>query len=452
MGRLPLEQAEGVLRQRQGVAAGGPGLVDELLQLRERLVDPGQHLGRLQPEVDRPVPGLGRGHAPRHSSAAGRLPGRVGTRASRPDGQIVDPQGLLVGQEAGAEVGRQQELIELHVREVGRAEDHVGAIDDEPAVEPGAHDAVRMGAIPLAVEGVQAEHRLDAMPRIVGEELVLAVVEGAVVSPAERALGQPVRCVPILDVLGRQAEPTLLRLDVHRQAARGRAVIPLILGRQELDQVGVIGPATPAPAPGQPEEEAHVDGLGRLEQPSQGGRAFRRRRALLPAIGDATVTRPGAVPGDDERPSVVPAAPGSRTSSKPSRKSTPSASSVDRADEVPTVVVIRAAAVAAHIAIADPSPRGRVLVCMIRPSPGQPAPLDTAPTVGGATSTGQSLAGRAIANLHDHSVGDKGPWSGSGVLRRCGAARRPFRHVASALSGPFQGEPVRLDRPPDLLR
>ena len=37
VGRLPLEQAEGVLGQRQGVAAGGPGLADESLQLRERL-------------------------------------------------------------------------------------------------------------------------------------------------------------------------------------------------------------------------------------------------------------------------------------------------------------------------------------------------------------------------------------------------------------------------------
>ena len=72
--RLPLEQAEGVLGQRQGVAAGRPGLVDELLQLRKRPIDPGQDLGGLQPEVDRPVPGLGRGHAHRPPARAGTRP------------------------------------------------------------------------------------------------------------------------------------------------------------------------------------------------------------------------------------------------------------------------------------------------------------------------------------------------------------------------------------------
>jgi hypothetical protein len=63
---------------------------------------------------------------------------------------------------------------ELHVREVGRAQDDVRAFHDEPAVEPGAHDAVRMGTIPPEVEGVQAEHRLDAVPSIIGKELLPA--------------------------------------------------------------------------------------------------------------------------------------------------------------------------------------------------------------------------------------------------------------------------------------
>src|SRR3954469_20224961 len=94
------------------------------------------------------------------------------------------------------------------------------------------------------------------------------------------------------------------------------------------------------------------------------------------------------------RPSYQPR-PGSRSSSKPSRKSTPPASSVDPADEVPTGAAIRAAAVTAPIATADPTPRGRVLVCMIRPRPGQPAPLDTAPTVGRGDFTG-SLSCRQV--------------------------------------------------------
>ena len=255
--RFPLEEAQGVLRERQRVAAGLAGLADELLQFRQRAIDLGQGRVGSQPEVDRPVPGLGRGHAHR-ALALRRSPRRSGTRRGAgfprdrpqplgPDRQLVDPQGLLVRQQAGPEVGREQELIELHVREIGRAEDHVRALHDELAVEPAAHDAVPIGPIPVGVQAVQLEHGLDAVPRVVGEQHVLAVVERAVVAAAEGALGQPVRPVLILDVLGRQAQLALLRFDVEGQMAGGRAVVFVVLGGQQVHQVGMIRAAGPSP-------------------------------------------------------------------------------------------------------------------------------------------------------------------------------------------------------------
>ena len=222
VGRLPLEQAQGVLRQRQRVASGLAGLVDERLQLRQRAIDLGQDLGGFQPEVDRPVPGLGRGHAHRRllSGEAEAAAARAGLRHDRPSRSVPTASSSIhkvcsCGQQAGPEVGREQELVEFHLREIGRAEDDVGTVHDELAVEPAAHDAVRVGPIPVGVQAVQLEHGLDAVPRVVVEQHVLAVVERAVVAAAEGALGQPVRPVLVLDVLGRQAELALLRLDVE---------------------------------------------------------------------------------------------------------------------------------------------------------------------------------------------------------------------------------------------
>ena len=62
---------------------GGPGLVDESPQLRKRPIDLGQNLGGLQTEVDRPVPGLGRGH-PDRSPAARGAPWAPAVAMSRP--------------------------------------------------------------------------------------------------------------------------------------------------------------------------------------------------------------------------------------------------------------------------------------------------------------------------------------------------------------------------------
>ena len=115
----------------------------------ERAIDLLQDLGRPEPVVDRPVLRLG----------GGDPDCRLRPRGA--DGQLVDPERLLVGQEAGAEVGREQELVELHRGEVGRAEDHVGAIDHELAVEPAADDAVRPGLAPRGVQAIELELGLD---------------------------------------------------------------------------------------------------------------------------------------------------------------------------------------------------------------------------------------------------------------------------------------------------
>ena len=55
------ELVEGARMAVERVATGFPGLADELLQLRQRPVDLGEHLVGPQSEVDRPVPGLRRG-------------------------------------------------------------------------------------------------------------------------------------------------------------------------------------------------------------------------------------------------------------------------------------------------------------------------------------------------------------------------------------------------------
>src|SRR5262249_12152719 len=114
-----------------------------------------------------------------------------------------------------------------------------------------------------AVWAVRAERALGAVPGVVVERHVLAVEGRAVVAAAERALGQPVRGVAVRDVLGRQAQAAPLRLDVDRQVARGRAVVPAVLGGHELDQVGMVRPAGPAPPSRQPDEEAQLTLLSR---------------------------------------------------------------------------------------------------------------------------------------------------------------------------------------------
>ena len=52
--------------------------------------------------------------------------------------QFVDPQRLFVREQAGAEVRGQEELVELHVGEIGRAQDHVGlrSITSLPSNQP----------------------------------------------------------------------------------------------------------------------------------------------------------------------------------------------------------------------------------------------------------------------------------------------------------------------------
>ena len=161
--RLPLEQAEGVLGQRQRVAAG--------------LARPCGRVAPAPPATDRPRPGPRRlsagsrssgswaGPRPRASALLSGDPGGAGAaepapaigpaaRSRRPARRSTGS--ARAGKQAGAEVGREQELIELHVREIGRAEDHVRALDDELAVEPAAHDAVRIGPIPRRGPGCSA--------------------------------------------------------------------------------------------------------------------------------------------------------------------------------------------------------------------------------------------------------------------------------------------------------
>src|SRR4051794_31055376 len=90
--------------------------------------------------------------------------------------------------------------------------------------------------------------------------------------------------------------------------AGGRAVVFVVLGSQQMHQVGMIRASGPSPPRGQLDVKAQVDGVRRLEQPAQARRAFRRRRARLPVVLDAAAARAGPLAGDRERPAVVPAA------------------------------------------------------------------------------------------------------------------------------------------------
>ena len=79
--------------------------------------------------------------------------------AARPfccDDEFIDPERLRVGEEAGAEVGHHEELVELHLREIGGAQDDVGVVDDEFSVEPAADDAVAVGPVAFEVQACSA--------------------------------------------------------------------------------------------------------------------------------------------------------------------------------------------------------------------------------------------------------------------------------------------------------
>ena len=70
------------------------------------------------------------------------LPLLVATDAGRVDGQLVDPQRLRVREQPGPKVWQHQELVELHLGEVGGAQDDIGSVDHQLAIAPSPHDAV----------------------------------------------------------------------------------------------------------------------------------------------------------------------------------------------------------------------------------------------------------------------------------------------------------------------
>jgi hypothetical protein len=125
-------------------------------------------------------------------------------------------------QQAGAEIGGDENLVEPHLGIVGRAEHNVGFVNDEFPVEPSSDDAICIRAIALEVERVEPEVCLDTMPSGVVEEDFPAVMEPAVVASLERALCEPVRRVVVLDVLGREAKLGGDWFNVQRER-RGRA-------------------------------------------------------------------------------------------------------------------------------------------------------------------------------------------------------------------------------------
>lgn len=169
-------------------------------------------------------------------------------RAFRPDDELIDPQLLRVREQAGAEVRRHEELVELHVGEIRRAQDHVGVVDDELAIEPAAHDPVGVGFVGLEVERVEFELRLDAVPLVVFEERFDAVVEFAVVAAFERSLGESMRRVLVLDVLCGETQSAIHRLDVEREMTRRRTMPLAVLRGHEVREMRVIVPSAPVPA------------------------------------------------------------------------------------------------------------------------------------------------------------------------------------------------------------
>ena len=75
-------------------------------------------------------------------------------------------------EEARSEVGRHQELIQFHGREVGGAHHHIGMLNNEFAIEPAADDAVCIRSVLRHVEGVEFEASLDAVPFVISEKRV----------------------------------------------------------------------------------------------------------------------------------------------------------------------------------------------------------------------------------------------------------------------------------------
>jgi hypothetical protein len=71
--------------------------------------------------------------------------------------QFVDPQLLGMREEPGPEIGRHQELVELHGGEIGGPQHHVGVLDNEFSVAPPTHDAVSVGPVIPQVQRIEPE-------------------------------------------------------------------------------------------------------------------------------------------------------------------------------------------------------------------------------------------------------------------------------------------------------
>ena len=95
-------------------------------------------------------------------------------------------------QQPRPEVGHQQKLVPLHVREIRRPENDVGTLDDELVVEPTTDHAIAVGRVVRHVERVEPKLSLNAVPIAVFEEAVLRIVEFAIISPSKAALREPV--------------------------------------------------------------------------------------------------------------------------------------------------------------------------------------------------------------------------------------------------------------------
>ena len=75
------------------------------------------------------------------------------------------------------EVRQHHELVELHLGEVGRTENHVRPLDHELPIDPASQFPIVIRLVPCHVQAVELEHRLDAVPLAVVEQHILAVEE-----------------------------------------------------------------------------------------------------------------------------------------------------------------------------------------------------------------------------------------------------------------------------------
>ena len=137
---------------------------------------------------------------------------------------------------------------------------------------------------------IELEVCLDAVPLVVCEHFVFAIVHPAVVAAFEFALSQAVRFVLILDILRGQAQLAVPGLDVNGQMRRRGTREFAVFRGQEMHQVRMIRAPGPFPAFGEPHMEANVDRLRGFEQTAD-GRALRLRRAILPGVFDASPAR-----------------------------------------------------------------------------------------------------------------------------------------------------------------